>query len=234
MRLDSNRGALTKRVAVMQPYLFPYGGYFRLFAAVDQFVVFDCVQFPRRGRVHRSQVTGPGGDREWLTLPLARQPRDVRICDLAFASDARDRFDRSLERYPWLQAAGPTGDRVRALLYGPMESVVDFVEGSMRLVAAMLRLEVPLVRSSTLDLDPTLRGESRVIAAAAAVGATHYVNAPGGRSLYDPRGFREAGLELSYLSPYTGQLFELLPALLSESSDVLRRDVLASTVLEPA
>ena len=102
-RLDSNRGALTKRVAVMQPYFFPYGGYFRLFAAVDQFVVFDCVQFPRRGRVHRSQVPGPGGGREWLTLPLARQPRDVRICDLAFASDARDRFDRSLERYPWLR-----------------------------------------------------------------------------------------------------------------------------------
>ena len=93
----------------------------------------------------------------------------------------------------------------------------------MGLVGAMLGLEVPLIRSSTLDLDPTLRGENRVIAAAAAVGATDYVNAPGGRSLYDPRAFREAGLELSYLSPYTGQLFELLPALLSESSDALRR-----------
>jgi hypothetical protein len=36
-------------VAVMQPYFMPYAGYFRLFAAADVFVLFDCVQFPRRG-----------------------------------------------------------------------------------------------------------------------------------------------------------------------------------------
>ena len=72
-----------KRVAVMQPYFFPYAGYFRLFAAVDEFVIFDCVQFPRRGRVHRCEVPRSGAGREWLTLPLARQPRDVLIRSLS-------------------------------------------------------------------------------------------------------------------------------------------------------
>ena len=78
-----------KRVAVMQPYFFPYAGYFRLLHAVDDFVIFDCVQFPRRGRVHRTQVPGPTGQVEWLTLPLARHSRDTLIRDLAFAPDAR-------------------------------------------------------------------------------------------------------------------------------------------------
>ena len=62
------------RVAVMQPYFYPYAGYFRLFAAADCFVVLDCVQFNRRGRVHRAQLLDARGG--WLTLPLARQPRE--------------------------------------------------------------------------------------------------------------------------------------------------------------
>ena len=81
-------------VAVMQPYFFPYAGYFRLLAAADVFVIYDCVQFPRRGRVHRCEVTGLSGETQWLTLPLAHQPRDVLIRDLAFAVNARAELDR--------------------------------------------------------------------------------------------------------------------------------------------
>jgi hypothetical protein len=219
----------------MQPYFFPYGGYFRLFATIDQFVIFDSVQFPRRGRVHRTEVPAPGGGREWLTLPLARQPRGVLIRDLAFAPDARERFDRRLERHPWLRAgSGESADRIRSLLFGPLDSVVDFVEQSMRLVAELLDFDVPLIRSSALDLDPELAGETRVIAAASAAGATHYVNTPGGRALYDPKSFDRAGLELSFLAPYTGRLFELLPALMNEPLHAIRQDILTSTVLERA
>jgi len=76
-----------RRVAVMQPYFFPYAGYFRLFTHVDEFVIFDCVQFPRRGRVHRCEFVAANGTLEWLTLPLARQSRDVLIRDLEFALD---------------------------------------------------------------------------------------------------------------------------------------------------
>jgi hypothetical protein len=84
----------------MQPYFFPYAGYYRLFAVVDEFVIFDCVQFPRRGRVHRRRSPARGGGAEWLTLLLARQPRDVLIRDIAFSPDARQRFDERLARPP--------------------------------------------------------------------------------------------------------------------------------------
>ena len=43
-------------MAIMQPYFIPYAGYFRLFAASDLFVIYDCVQFPRRGWVHRNKL----------------------------------------------------------------------------------------------------------------------------------------------------------------------------------
>jgi hypothetical protein len=62
-------------VAVMQPYFLPYPGYFRLFAAADQVALFDCVQFPRRGWVHRSR-------------------RRCRLADLAAAARAGRYADR--------------------------------------------------------------------------------------------------------------------------------------------
>ena len=59
-------------IAVMQPYFVPHAGYFRLFAASDLFVVFDCVQFPRRGWVHRNRLPDAQGRARWLTLPLSK------------------------------------------------------------------------------------------------------------------------------------------------------------------
>lgn len=217
-----------KTVAVMQPYFFPYAGYFRLFAAADEFVIYDCVQFPRRGRVHRTEVPGPGGGAEWLTLPLARQPRETRIRDLAFSSEARSDFDRRLARLRWLRdAGGPAADRVRAFLHGPMIDVAGFLEAGLRLVNELLGVETLIRRSSELDIDPGLRGQTRVLAIARAVGATHYVNSPGGRELYDAAEFEEQGIQLSFLPDYRGRFFQLLPALVGSDLEGVRRDVAA-------
>lgn len=230
MSVDTPPAALPgRRLAVMQPYFYPYAGYFRLFAAVDEFVVYDCVQFPRRGRVHRCEVAGPGGADEWLTLPLAHGPRDMPIRELAFAPGARAEFDRRLARLPWLQAGdGAAAARVRAHLHGPLDGVVDFLEDGLALVSGLLGLRRPMVRSSTLGIDPALRGQARILAIAAARGATEYVNPPGGRHLYDEAAFARAGITLRFLPDYAGAYPRLLPALVSDTPAAIRADVLAS------
>lgn len=205
-----------KRIAVMQPYFFPYLGYFRLFSDVDEFVLYDCVQMPRRGRVHRTQVASQGRDSDWLGLPLARQPRDVLIRDLAFAADARSRFDRKLSSLAWVASArGPDADRIRDYLHAPLDSVTDFLESGLRLVLDLLDLHTPILRSSVLGLDPALRAQDRILAIAHARGATHYLNSPGGRDLYDPESFARKGIELEFLQPYEGAFMHLLPALMA-------------------
>ena len=213
----------------MQPYFFPYAGYFRLFAAADQFVIFDCVQFPRRGRVHRTEVPGANGAPEWLTLPLAYHPRDVFIRDLRFARDARERFDRCLAGLPWIRsAAGPSAERVRAFLATPLDSVIDYLVTGLRLVVDLLGFQTSIIRSSSLDLNPSLRGQARVIAAVQAVGGACYLNPPGGRALYDAATFRHAGLELAFLTPYGGRYVHLLPAVMMQPAEDICRDVHAT------
>jgi len=214
------------RLAVMQPYFFPYAGYFRLFSQVDEFVIYDCVQFPRRGRVHRCALPSQSGSPEWLTLPLASQPREIRIRDLAFAPGARAEFDRRLAHLPWLgRTAGPAAARVREFLHSPLTSVVDYLETSLRLVNELLGLQTPIIRSSSLSIDDSLRGQARILAILSARNATHYLNSPGGRELYDADQFARAGVALSFLPDYRGQFFHLLPALLTEDPARIRADV---------
>ena len=216
----------------MQPYFYPYAGYFRLFAVVETFVIFDDVQFPRRGRVHRCQVPGPDGAAEWLTLPLARPPRDILIKDLAFCADARQPLDRQLSRLSWLgRAAGPSADRVRAHLSGPLGPPVAFLEQGLRLVADILGLSAQIVRSSSFRLDPSLKGQARVIALAQALDARIYVNPPGGRALYDPEVFSRRGLELRFLTPYRGAFDFFLPALVQREPETLRADIQRAALL---
>lgn len=230
---DTAGSAGSPTVAVMQPYFYPYAGYFRLLLAADIFVIFDDVQFPRRGRVHRCEVPGPGGALEWLTLPLLRQPRDTLIKDLAFASDAREILDRRLDRLPWLSdARGAWADRVRAHLYAPLdEGVLPFLEAGIRLVAEALDLSPRMLRSSTIDIDPALRGQDRVIAVVRAVGGRAYVNPPGGLGLYQAGAFEQFGLDLEFLVPFRGKLESILPMLVAEDIAALRRENVEATRL---
>ena len=222
------------RVAVMQPYFMPYPGYFRLLAAADVFVVLDCVQFNRRGRVHRAQLPGPTHAVEWLTLPLARQPREVLIRDLAFAPDARATFEARLRRVCRLTRDGAIGARLHDWLLGPLDRVVDHLEDGLRLVADLLDLRPRMLRSSSLAISPALHGQERIIAIVQALGGTHYVNAPGGRHLYDAGRFADVGLHLSFLPPYPGRYPFLLPALLAAGPAQVRDDVLATLQPPPA
>src|SRR5215471_17433056 len=86
-------------IAVMQPYFIPYAGYFRLLAAADLFVIYDCVQFPRRGWVHRNRLVDRSGTLRWLTLPLQKAPQDVLIRELRFAPDAGSLMAQRLRRF---------------------------------------------------------------------------------------------------------------------------------------
>jgi hypothetical protein len=223
-----------RTIAVMQPYFFPYAGYFRLMAVADHFVVFDCVQFPRRGWVHRCRVPSPAGGEEWLTLPLEPCPRDTGIKDLRFAAGAGSALADRLKRFPWLASGkGAAADALRQHLASPLDDVTSFLLDGLKLVSAALGVSPEITRSSDLGLAPELRGQERVIAAARAVGGTRYVNAPGGRQLYDSRAFAEHGMELRFLSSYTGGYPHMLHALAHAAPDEIRADVLAQCELVP-
>ena len=217
-------------VAIMQPYFIPYAGYFRLFAASDLFVIYDCVQFPRRGWVHRNKMPGADGRECWLTLPLAKMPRDVRIRDLSFCADAGAILQERMRRIPLLASPRQADSEIVESLKHVVGTPVDYLERLLSDTVSWLGLRWRTIRSSSLDLPDSLHGQDRIIEIARRLGATRYVNAPGGRRLYEPERFAAAGIELRFLDPYPGPSSSILQRILEEDRQSLSEDILAASV----
>lgn len=215
-------------VAIMQPYFMPYAGYFRLFAATDLFVIYDCVQFPRRGWVHRNRLPDANGNLAWLTLPLAKAPREILISEVRFSEDAPARMHDEMRRFPALSGKALETDIVQAI--APKEArLVDYLERLLRTCCAKLRLPFAVIRSSTLGIGNDVRGADRIIAIAKSLGAKRYVNSPGGRELYDPAAFARHGLELFFLRDYEGPPTSILHRLLTEGTEPIGAEIRAQS-----
>ena len=95
-----------KRVGIMQPYFFPYLGYFGLIAHSDRWIVFDPVQSIRRGWMNRNRVVQAGGGGIYVCITVAGHERDTLIKDMVLAPDAArfDHFLRQLDAYKLLRA----------------------------------------------------------------------------------------------------------------------------------
>jgi hypothetical protein len=221
-------------VAVIQPYFIPYAGYFRLFAAADVVVMFDCVQFPRRGWVHRNRLRLASGNLDWLTLPLANAPRDTRIADLRFASDGSERLRTAIRRFPSIESAHRNGhDMVESLLDLTGMDVARYLCDRVCDIAELLGFARPMMRSSSMGIPAHLRAQDRVLAIVKALGGTRYVNPSGGRELYDHSTFATEGIELRFLTPYGGAVESVLGRLLAEPVSQISGEIAAETLLVP-
>jgi hypothetical protein len=110
---------------------------------------------------------------------------------------------------------------------------VDYLERLLRAIVTGLGLRWEVVRSSTLDVPDSIRGQDRIIEIARRLGAVRYVNAPGGRALYEPARFAEAGIELRFLADYRGPWSSILQRILEEDRKSLSDDIQASSGTSP-
>ena len=223
-----------KTVAVIQPYFLPYAGYFRLFEAADCVVIFDCVQFPRRGWVHRNRFRLANGDFDWLTLPIEKAEQSVLIESLRFAPNVSERLKESIRRFPTLDRAHANKSPDLEILFEiGGDSVSPYLVNLLRYFSNRLDIHFEPVISSALGLDPTLRGQERVIAIVEAVGGTRYVNPSGGRELYDHARFSASHIDLRFLSDYSGDTGSILERILNEGAETVAADIQKQTVLLP-
>jgi hypothetical protein len=190
------------RIALMQPYFFPYIGYFQLMAACDLFVVHDDVQYVKEGWVNRNRilVNGAAG---WITLPVKAAAHDLRISEREYLLHDRStlrmpaRIAGVYRGAPYLQRTMPL---VEEILSFPESSVAAFNTNLLRRVAAHVDIVTPITLSSQLVKDDALGGEERVLNICQRLDASSYVNAIGGRALYSRRAFSQRHIELMFLS----------------------------------
>lgn len=210
-------------IAVMQPYFVPYAGYFRLFAAADLFVLLDCVQFPRRGWVHRNRLPDAGGGAKWLTLPLDKARRETPIRAMRLRGDAADLLAERMRCFPSLSGQGDHPLAGALTIGGP--DLVAYLERLLEGTCAALGLPFNTIRSSSLPIASGLTGQDRILAIVRHLGGRCYLNAPGGSDLYDAHAFRRHGVELRFLEPYRGPDWSVLHRLAREDPAHLGREI---------
>ena len=202
--MTGNSGDTGGSIAVMQPYFFPYLGYFQLLAHVDVFVVHDDTQYVKQSWINRNRILEHGAA-TYLTLPVASGSHRQLICEKRLHEPRRHQR-KLLARIRHAYHAAPHLDSVAALLEplfpGDDETVASFNVRALRVLQEFLGVRTRLVLASERAYPRFRTAQERVIHICLEEGAARYVNPIRARSLglYDQAAFTAAGLELSFLS----------------------------------
>lgn len=186
----------------MQPYLFPYIGYFQLLASVDEFVVYDNIQYTKKGWINRNRFLQNGAD-AMFSVPLAKASDylDVREREIAGAYEPAALLNKFAGAYRKAPFYAQTRPLLEDVLGNPERNLFAFLHDALVRTAAHLGLEATIRVSSTVPIDHALTGQDRVLALCEALGATAYVNPIGGVELYSREDFAARGIELHFLKP---------------------------------
>lgn len=195
-------GGRDMKLGIMQPYFFPYLGYFDLIRSVDRWVVFDTAQYIRHGWVNRNRVLHPSSGWQYVLVPLAAHARETPIREIRVHPEGRwkDRIVAQLAHY---KKRAPhfrqVIDLVRSCL-APGESLLSRIN-----VTALARvceyLGIPfrpeVFSEMGVTLGPVTGPGDWALRISLALGAFEYINPSGGRELFDPAAFAGAGIRLT-------------------------------------
>ena len=185
----------------MQPYLFPYIGYFQLLCAVDEFVLYDDVNHIVRGWVNRNNYL-VNNDKKLISLSVKGASSNKLIRDLEFVND----FHKYISTLETAYAKAPYKEQVMKLikniLSGDNMHITSVVERSIEGIIQYLDIDGPRISSSSeIKGHNELRGQKKILNICAKLDADVYINPSGGKDLYNQSTFEEKGIKLKFIEP---------------------------------
>lgn len=190
------------KLGIMQPYFFPYLGYFDLINCTNRWVIFDSAQYIRHGWVNRNRILHPKKSWKYIVVPLKKHPRESPIAEIQMADDRwMDRILGQLDHYrkraPFFQS---TVDLVRDC-FATDEKHLSRLNGRC-LARTCERLGIDFreeyFSDMNLHLPTNLSAGEWALQISKSLGATTYVNPVGGKDLFDPIQFQNVGVDLVF------------------------------------
>ena len=192
------------KLAIMQPYFFPYIGYFQLMNAVDEFVVYDNIEFTKKGWINRNRILVNGKD-EYITLPLKKDSDFLDVKDRFLAEtwsqDRKKMLNRIKESYRKAPQFKEVFPLVESCVLSEEKNLFSFIFNTIQQIKTHFRIETKLKISSEIVVDHTLRSEEKVIAICKSLKAKQYINPFGGITLYESEQFSKENIELTFIKP---------------------------------
>ena len=188
------------RLGIMQPYFFPYIGYFQLIGAADVFILYDRIKYTKKGWINRNRILRNGTD-IMLTLPIKADSDSLDIGERELAGDfSAGKMLRQIagaySRAPFYAETLPLLEQV---IQYPDRNLFRFLHNCIVMTCRELGITTEIRVSSTVPVDNNLKNQEMVLALCEAVGATSYVNPIGGLELYSTQDFHSRGVDLTFL-----------------------------------
>jgi hypothetical protein len=191
------------KLAIMQPYLFPYIGYFQLLNAVDTFVVYDDVNFIKQGWINRNSIL-VNGQPHLFTLPVQDASSFNKISQTQINRKIyrhwHPKFLRTIEqsyaKAPFFKNVFPI---IKEILQDEDDEISPMIQKSLLLISAYLGIQTRIVPSSGIYDNRHLTGQERVIDICIKEKASDYINLIGGRELYSAAAFKERDVRLHFI-----------------------------------
>lgn len=190
------------KYAVMQPYFFPYIGYFQLMAEVDVFVVYDNIKYTKKGWINRNRILLNGKD-STFSLPLKKDSDFLDVKDRVLSEtfnrdDLINKIRGAYRPAPYFKNVFPLLENI--INYRD-DNLFNYILYSLVSIKEYLGLTCDIKVSSSINIDHSLKSQDKVLAFGNALGAKSYSNPPGGISLYSQEAFSLHGMTLNFIQP---------------------------------
>ena len=189
----------------MQPYIFPYIGYFQMVNAVDKFVFYDDVNFIKKGWINRNRILVNGRD-FLFTVPLYKASQNNLILESDIQEDTylewKNKFLQTIElNYKKAQYFKEVYQLLTVFFDKEFHNISEMAIESVNLVLDDLRVEATFTKSSEAYQNKGMERQERLIDICKQENADHYINAIGGQELYKKEDFLKAGIKLDFIKP---------------------------------
>lgn len=189
------------KVGIMQPYFFPYIGYWQLLNAVDRYVIYDDVNFIKGGWINRNRILINSEAKLFNIQMQGASPNklisEIRVSDnIVWKKKLLKTIENAYKKAPFYNNIFPIIEEI--INYDEI-NLAKYLANSIKKVCKYLDIETELIISSTLNKDNNLRAQDKVIAICKELEATEYYNAIGGQELYSYEDFKNEGIKLSFL-----------------------------------
>jgi hypothetical protein len=194
------------KLGIMQPYFFPYLGYFQLMKSADHFIFFDTPQYERRGWMNRNRIINIREGSSYITVPVVKAPQDTSINKILIdeSQDWRGKIISQLEIYkkiaPYYNEAL---NFFKNITEKPFSSIADLNIASAKGVFDYvgLPLSCDVFSEMQIEIDNVTAPDEWALMITKALGYSEYVNAPGGKAFFDPAKYDANGIKLSFINP---------------------------------
>lgn len=190
------------KVGIMQPYFLPYIGYWQLLNVVDQYVIYDDVNFIKGGWINRNRILVRGKP-QYINVQMDGASSFKKINEVGIDGDMRWRkkllktIEMAYGKAIYYQAAEPL---IHDIVMYEADNLAAFITHSIKRICEYLHIDTKILISSELEHNVELHGQDRVLDICRRLHATEYYNAIGGQAIYSKEKFLRAGIKLCFLS----------------------------------